>query len=111
MSTEMSCCSFFSRAPGHCAKHNISLGGNDKAKRLSFAKTRQQEDFKSWCWYDDKSFQIPPPPPNQHNAPQYRFPGSKKPIKTYTRSKSTTSLQMGVAVTFTGKMQPLFNVK
>ena len=68
------------------------------------------DDFRKWCFYDDKSLEIPPPPPSIYNAPQYRFPTSKKQQKYYAKRKSTLKIQMGVAISYDGKSNPVFNV-
>ena len=94
----------------HTPTKEIILSQTDMLKRKSFADHWKESDFTKWCWYDDKAFMIPPPPPNKRNCPQYVFPDSKNEPKAHRKSKSSVTLLMGVAVTFEGKSKPMFNV-
>ena len=89
----------------------IQLKQKDYEKRLSFAKEHLNDDFTTWCWFDDKSLEIPPDPPHRHISPQYRFADSSSPPKEYPRVKSKVKLMMFVGVSYNGKSKPVFNVE
>ena len=94
-----------------CNQGRIVLAQRDIQKRLSFAKAHLHADFTTWTMFDDKSLEVPPPPPHKHNAPQYRFEGSSKPVKRYKTKKRATKILMFVGANYNGKSEPVFNVK
>ena len=92
-------------------KKVISLSDRDVTKRLQFALSNQNEDFKKWSWFDDKSLEVPSPPPNSQNCPQYRFPGSRKTRRVFKTQKKIIKVMTFVGVNYQGKSEPIFNVK
>ena len=88
----------------------IPLTDSTRAKRLTFALGRLKESFKQWCWFDDKSLEIPPPPPTSHNSPVYRFTDSTSQVPVYEKRKTPIKIMMFVGVCYNGKSKPVFNV-
>ena len=49
------------------------MRGIDFEKRISCARWSKKKNHKTWAWWDDKTLQIPSPPPNKQAQPQIRF--------------------------------------
>jgi len=98
---------------GGSAKRNdraLVTTNRDRQKRLAFAEAHAKSNFRDWTMFDDKAFEVPPPPPHRLTAPQYRFPNSKKPTVSYAQRKQPQKLLMFVGANYRGKSQPIFNV-